>query len=151
MRKPSPTVNTSQRRNKKEEEGVQLLVARYLKKYYPHVRFISDYAAGLKLTQNQAAKRKAMNSGRGWSDIFIAYPSRGYHGLFIELKKDGVAIYVSRGPRKGELVADEQIQIEAVFIKEMNDLGYFARFAVGYQKAVKLIDWYMENEQTSIF
>lgn len=83
--------------------------------------------------------------------MFIAYPSRGYHGLFLELKKDGVSIYVSRGPRKGQLVADEQIIIEAAFLEKMNNLGYFARFAVGFDKTKALIDWYMENENASLF
>jgi len=76
--------------------------------------------------------------------MFIPYPSRGYHGIFLELKRDNVSIYVTRGNRKGQLVADEQIQIEAAFLKRMNDLGYFARFAVGYNVAKKIIDWYME-------
>lgn len=136
---------------KKHEESVQRQVASYLRKEYPGIEFHSDYAAGLKLTENQARIRKLLNSGRGWSDMFIAYPSRGYHGLFLELKKDGVSIYVSRGPRKGQLVADEQIIIEAAFLEKMNHLGYFARFAVGFDKTKALIDWYMENENASLF
>ena len=81
--------------------------------------------------------------------MFIAKPSRGYHGLFLELKKDGVAIYVTKGPRKGELVASEQIEIEAAFLKKMNDEGYLARFAVGFESAKKIIDWYFENENAA--
>jgi len=136
---------------KKHEEGVQKRVARYLRTEYPGVEFHSDYAAGLKLTENQAKIRKSLNSGRGWSDMFIAKMSRGYGGLFIELKKDGVSIYCKTGPRKGQLVADEQIQVEAAFIEKMNHEGYFARFAVGFDKAKALIDWYMENENASLF
>src|SRR5690242_7416569 len=108
---------------KKHEESIQRRVATYLRRWYPDVEFHSDYAAGLKLTENQAKIRKSLNSGRGWPDIFIAYPSRGYHGLFIELKKDGVSIYCKTGPRKGQLVANEQIQIEAEFLDKMNHLG----------------------------
>lgn len=139
--RPYPTT----RRNKKPEEGVQLLVSRYLRKYFPDVDFHSDYAAGLHLTINQAKKRKAMNSGRGWADMFVAYPSRGYHGLFLELKKEGESIYVTRGPRKGQLVADEQIEIEAAFLDRMNKLGYLARFCVGYDAAIELVEWYMDR------
>jgi hypothetical protein len=151
MYRPYPTTAVS-RRNKKPEEGVQILVARYLKKFYPDVSFHSDYAAGLHLTINQAKKRKAMNSERGWADMFIAYPSRGYHGLFLELKKDNVSIYVTKGPRKGELVADGQIAIEAKFLERMNRLGYLGMFAVGYAKAVDIIDWYFDRpKDDSIF
>jgi hypothetical protein len=134
-------------KKKKLEESIQRRVATYLRDSYPGVDFHSDYAAGLKLTESQAKIRKSLNSGRGWSDIFIAKPSRGYHGLFIELKKDGVAIYVTRGPRKGQLVADEQIQIEAAFLARMNTQGYLARFSVGFDQAVKLIDYYFDKPQ----
>lgn len=134
---------------KKLEEGVHKRVARYLKTEYPSVEFHTDYAAGLKLTENQSKIRKSLNSGRGWSDIFIAEPRRGYHGLFIEIKKDGVAIYVSRGPRKGELVANEQIQIEAAFLERMNSKGYLARFGVGFDAIKRLIDWYFERQENA--
>lgn len=133
---------------KKHEESVQRRVATYLRKNYPDVEFHSDYAAGLKLTENQAKIRKSLNSGRGWSDMFIAEPKREYHGLFLELKKDGVSIYCKTGPRKGQLVANEQIEIEAMFLEKMNKKGYFARFAVGFDKTVQIIDWYMEKQQT---
>lgn len=139
-------------KNKKHEESIQRRIATYLKRNYPEVEFHSDYAAGLKLTENQAKIRKSLNSGRGWSDIFIAYPSRGYHGLFIELKREGVSIYCKTGLRKGQLVANEQIQIEAEFLEKMNNLGYCARFGVGYERTVALIDWYMcKPENASLF
>lgn len=138
-------------KHKKHEESIQRRVANYLRKNYPHVEFHSDYAAGLHLTENQAKIRKSLNSCRGWSDMFIAYPSKGYMGLFIELKKDDTAIYVKRGPRKGQLVKNEQIEIEAAFLNKMNGLGYLARFAVGYDSAIKLIDGYFGNLNASLF
>jgi hypothetical protein len=79
--------------------------------------------------------------------MFIAYPSRGYSGLFIELKKDGVSIYCKTGPRKGQLVANEQIEIEAKFLEKMNGLGYCARFGIGYEATIKLIRWYFNQPE----
>ncbi len=146
------TINRTVRyipKHKRHEEALQARVATYLRQHYPHVDFNSDYAAGLHLTMNQARIRKSLQSGRGWSDMFIAYPSRGYHGLYLELKREGVAIYVSRGSRKGKLVSNEQIEVEAAFLKRMNNLGYFGRFAVGYDKATKIIDWYFGAQQTA--
>lgn len=134
---------------KKTEEGIQKRVCTYLRTEYPFIRFHSDYAAGLHLTESQARINKSLQSGRGWSDLFIPFPSRGYHGLFLELKKDGTSIYVTRGPRKGKLVQNEQIIIEADFLRDMNKHGYFARFAIGYDHAVKLIDWYMDRPQNA--
>lgn len=136
---------------RKHEESIQRRVATYLRKNYPNVDFHSDYAAGLKLTHNQARIRKSLNSGRGWSDLFIAHPSRGYHGLFIELKKDGVSIYCKTGPRKGQMVQNEQIEIEAAFLERMNAKGYLALFGVGYEKTVEIIDRYMGKEKFTEF
>lgn len=134
---------------KKHEEALQLRVCSYLRSEYPHVEFHGDYAAGMKLTANQAITRRKMQSGRGWSDIFIAYPSKGFHGMFIELKKEGTNIYVTRGPRKGQFVQNEQILNEAAFIKKMEKLGYFARFGCGYDKTIELIDWYFERPENA--
>lgn len=134
---------------KKHEEALQLAVCRSIRNEFPNLNFHGDYAAGMMLSYNQARVRRAMQSGRGWSDIFIPYPSRGYHGLFIELKKEGTVIYATRGPRKGKLVANEQIQIEAAFLAEMNKLEYFARFACGHDKTMALIRWYMEVPQNA--
>ena len=136
-------------KNKKHELSIQQRVSTYLRRNYPHIDFHSDYGAGLHLTQYQAKVNKSLQSGRGWPDMFIACPSRGYHGLFLELKKNGVAIYVTRGPNKGKLVANEQIQIEAAVLTRLNKLGYYARFSVGYEKAVQLIDWYFERPQNA--
>lgn len=146
-------------KNKKHELGVQQRVATYLRKNYPQVDFHSDYAAGMFLSFNQARVRRSLESGRGWSDMFIAYPmthtlpdgtKKTFAGLFLELKRDGVSIYVQRGPRKGQLVSDEQIMIEAAFLKRMNERGYYARFAVGFTNAVKVIDWYMQKPQNEM-
>lgn len=139
------------RRNKKPEESVQLLACRYLKKFYSDVDFISDFAAGLHMTINQAKKRKAMNSGRGMTDLIVLKPSRGYKALLIDFKKEGTSIYVTKGPRKGELVADEHIREQAAFMERMNKLGYLARFCVGYEQFTKLADWYFDNESTDVF
>lgn len=139
----------------KHEESIQRRVASYLRKHYPDVDFHSDYAAGLKLTKNQARIRKLLQSGRGWSDMFIAWPTvitredgktQAYAGLFLELKKDGTSIYVTRGPRKGKLVQDDQILIEAAFLKRMRDRGYCALFAIGFDDTVRKIDWYLNKK-----
>lgn len=130
-----------------KEEQLQIRVANYLKKNYPQVNFSSN-AAGLYMTIGQAKKWKAMNGERGQPDMTIYYPSRGYYALCLELKRDGVNIYCKIGPRKGQLVANEQIQTEAVVLEELNRLGYLARFVVGYDKACQMIDWYMEKPET---
>lgn len=132
---------------KKREMAVQRAITRYLMSEYPQVDFFNDWASGAYLTTGQNAARLSIQPKTGWSDLFIPYPSRGYHGLFLELKKEGTTIYKKIGPEKGQMVADQQIRAEAEFIERMNKLGYLARFAVGYDKATEIIDWYMERPE----
>jgi hypothetical protein len=129
-------------KNKKYEESVHLMVVSYLRLQYPSVMFRTD-GGGLFLTKSQAGIYKSLNSTSGWPDLFIAYPTAKYKGLFLELKKDGRAIYVTQGPRKGQLVADEGIQKQAVVLQALNRLGYCARFAVGFDHSKQIIDAYM--------
>lgn len=134
---------------KKVEEGTHRRICTFLRRNFPGVYFHSDYAAGMWLTPNQAMIRKSLQSGRGWPDLFIAYPSRGYLGLFIEIKKEGTNVYVKKGSRKGLLSQNPQIIIENEVLQGLKKLGYYTDFGVGYDNTVKLINWYMcvpENE-----
>lgn len=132
--------------NKKREESLQKQVCSYLRKEYPSVIFRTDFTAGrIPLTPNQARQYASLQSGRAFPDLFIFTPSRQFYGLALELKKSGTTIYVKRGPRKGELTADEHVREQALMLKELNRLGYFARFAVGLESAKRFIDWYFER------
>lgn len=145
----------------KHEESLQRQVCTYLRMQYPHVLFRSDYASGLHLTKNQARIHASLQSGKGWPDLFIPYPTdhkqkdgtiRHYHGLFIELKKQGTTVYLKNGPNKGKLTTDLHIQTQAKVLKTLYDIGYYANFAVGIDNALKIIDWYMQKPQNaSIF
>jgi hypothetical protein len=116
----------------KHEESLQRQVCRYLRLQYPNIIFRSDYASGLQLTMNQAAIHKSLQSGRSWPDLFIYKPSRGYSGLALEIKRENNVIYLKRGLRKGLLTSDPHIQEQALMLRELNDLGYFARFGIGF-------------------
>lgn len=137
---------------------LQSQICTYIKMQYPHVIFKSDYGAGLKLTIAQAATQKRLNSSRSFPDLFIYHPiTRGdthYCGLALELKKEGTAIVVSRGPRKGQLVQNEHIREQYMMLRALAKVGYCANFAVGFDDAKKKIDAYfgrIEPENTTIF
>lgn len=118
------------------------MVCNYLRLQYPQVIFRSDYAGTYMAGRAQRAKH-SMQSSRAFPDLQIIQPSRGYHGLFIELKRDGTALYLKTGPRKGKLTLDTHIQEQALMLQSLNNLGYFARFGVGFDKCKRLIDWYL--------
>ena len=162
MRTKTPQATTKHVRRK--EEGVQLRICHYLKKTYPQAVFICDYAAGLNLTDGQRIKMMKMRSDDAMSDINILTPSRGYHGLIIELKEEGVVIYKKDGTlrkstyrrkyyRNNKLFikTGDHIAEQAAYLEKMNKKGYLGRFAIGYDKAKALIDWYFMNEQTTLF
>ena len=131
----------------KREENLQRQVCTYLRLQYPHVIFRSDFASGLHLTMNQAVTNKSLQSSRSFPDLFIYKPmQRGdkyYAGLALELKKEGTTIYVKIGPRKGELVSDPHIIEQAEMLRELNRLGYLARFGVGFDQCKRIVDWYL--------
>jgi hypothetical protein len=116
---------------KQRERSIQRAITKHLLQEYPGVDFFNDWASGAYLTKGQNLARLGIQPNAGWADLFIPYPSRGYHGLFVELKREGVKIY----RRDGKMVTNDQIQLEAQFITRMNKLGYLARFAIGYDKA----------------
>jgi len=132
----------------KHEESLQKQICTYLKLQFPSVIFRSDYASGLHLTMNQAVIHKSLQSGRSFPDLFLFAPrvhgNKHYCGMALELKREHTAIYVTRGPRKGELVADPHLREQALMISELNALGYFARFGVGFDNCRRLIDWYLQ-------
>lgn len=134
----------------KPETWLQIKVAEYLSENYPDVIFHSDFGSGVKLPPYLAKIQAAQNAGRrSYPDIFIAEPRRDItqkdhwlHGLYIELKAEGVRVY----KRNGELVADKHIREQAEMLAKLREKGYAAEFSVGFAETQILIDEYMKGE-----
>lgn len=134
------------------EAELQTQVADYIRLRYPKVLFHSDFGSGIKLTMGQAIKQKRQNGGRrAWPDMFIAEPRKaiisegehtrlvaGYHGLFLELKKDGTRLKKKNGDWASEHIAEQAEVLEELYIR-----GYVAHFAVGFEDAKRIIDGYL--------
>ena len=133
-----------------KEEVIQQQVADYLRLQYPDVIFHSDFGSGTKLTMGQAVRQKRLNGGRrAWPDMFIAEPAprcidggwdNEYHGLFIELKKDG-----TRLKKKDGAWASEHLAEQADLLDRLEFRGYKAVFAVGFDEAKEAIDGYLKR------
>lgn len=124
----------------KREENLQIAVCNYLRYQYPNVEFMCDLASGMKLTMGQAVKAQRMRSTKGWPDLFIAAPSGAYHGLFIELKREG-----ERLKKKDGSWASEHIEWQNTIHEKLLRTGYMACFAVGFDEAKKVIDDYFSK------
>lgn len=121
------------------ESELQANVALYIKMQYPEVLFHSDFGSGIKLKPWQAKAQKIQNGGRrAWPDMFIAEPKKNYHGLFIELKKEGTRLKKKNGDW-----ASSHIEEQCEVLNTLEALGYKAKFAVGLEEALALIDDYL--------
>lgn len=71
---------------------------------------------------------KKMGLRPGASDLFFAYPTKKYHGLFIEMKTD-----------KG---FPTKLQID--FLKTMNEVGYYSVICHGWEEAKLILTSYLK-------
>lgn len=74
-----------------------------------------------------AARMKAEGVRAGVFDIFLPVARRQYHGLFIEMKKPGGKLSEAQQKKADEYAAD----------------GYAAYMCDHWEKAVKVIMWYL--------
>jgi hypothetical protein len=79
---------------------------------------------------NYRKKLTKMGLKKGVSDFFLAYPTKTYHGLWIELKRK----------EKFNISTEQQ-----EWIVKMKSKGYAAYFAYGWEHARYLILTYLES------
>lgn len=126
-------------KHKRAEENVQLAICKYLRDKYPaDMIWFCDLASGMKMPLWLAARNKRMRSCRGLPDLFISESRGGFHGLYIELKKEGAVIFnKSGGPY------DKHIKEQQDVLRRLRDKGYRAEFGIGYDQCVSIIDTYL--------
>lgn len=120
------------------ERDVATQLAQYLQLRYPDVIYRFDLAADLKLTPGQARRHKIMHPKRGHPDLFLAEPRAGFHGLFIEIKKDGVRLFTKTGKAASDHIAEQ-----ADMLDQLRARGYTAEFGVGFDDCKRIIDEYL--------
>ena len=103
----------------------------------PRLRLLNASLNGMRASSiHQAVAAKKSGMKKGYPDVFLPVAARGWHGLFIELKrKDGKASDVSR----------EQHQ----WLLDLNEQDYQAVIAFGWEQAVRLIEGYLGMEQAT--
>lgn len=120
------------------EEQLHRGVCSYLRLQHPKVMFNTDLS-GIRLTQGQAKKLPGLRSSRGMPDLFIMEPRGSYHGLFIELKRDGEKLHQKNGKWK-----NTHIEEQAEILSKLKMRGYKANFAIGFDEAREIIDEYLK-------
>lgn len=126
------------------EAELQVMLAEYLSLQHPGVLFHSDFGSGVKLTPGQAVRQKKQNGGkRAWPDLFIATPTNLFHGLFVELKREG-----TRLKKKNGEWATVHIAEQAEVLGQLRERGYEAVFACGFNEAREIIDAHIARSRT---
>lgn len=88
-----------------------------------------------KRSEQQGFNLKLMGLRPGASDLLIFYPTKTYHGLFLELKRNKK--YTPSERRTNTWVAQEE------FLKLVKSVGFEGKFCYGYLDAIKIIDAYL--------
>lgn len=68
-----------------------------------------------------------------------------YRGLFLELKAEGITLTRRDGTYK-----DNHLTDQAEVLKQLNNMGYYATFACGFDKAKEIIDWYITGRKITL-
>jgi hypothetical protein len=100
---------------------------------------------GLLIKLNNEGKR---SEGQGWNlklmgmepgafDLFLAYPTKTYHGLWIEVKQN-------RKYSPSEM-AKSSFSAQLKFGERMISVGFAAHFCYGWEDGKKIIEDYISN------
>lgn len=122
------------------EAQLQEDVCAYIRLRYPDTIFNSD-GAGNNVSRAQAGRNKMLRSDSGYPDLFVSEPRGKYHGLYLELKREGVTVFL----KDGSLSTDEHIRKQEHMLDRLQQRGYAADFAIGFDEATAKIDWYFRQ------
>ena len=121
-------VSANRRHAEDDHQAAVIAWARLNERKFPALRWLFHVPNGGKRNAREAARLQAQGVIAGVADLVLPYPSREYHGLFIELKAEG-----------GKLSENQR-----AFLQAMVSRGYCAQVAVGSKAAIELIEWYLQ-------
>jgi len=120
------------------EFQLQCLVAEYLRRQYPNVKFLSDVRASLKLTIPQQVRAKKIQAdGFACPDLMIFAVRGTYAGMFLELKAE------SPYRKDGCLRVDAHLARQMDAIEHLRGEGYHADFYWDFDTTQAAIDRYL--------
>jgi hypothetical protein len=115
------------------EDDEQALLFRKLTLYYPNIRQLTFHIPnGGKRTKLEAIRLRAQGVTAGVPDIFCAFASGEYHGLFIEMKKP-----IVKGESKPAISPAQKLMIEHLLFQ-----GYCVKVCYGCAEALDTIVQY---------
>lgn len=129
--------STTKKFHLKPEDRTRMAILDYCRLRYPNLyeTVIGIFNEGNRSrSTNKILPRLGLRKGA--SDLFFALPKNGYHGLWMEIKKDGWKYTISQ---------KEHIENQTKFINQMVSLGYMGKMVIGTDEGIKLLDAYMKK------
>lgn len=124
-----------------KEESLHSGLCRWLRMQYRGVIFNSDMS-GVRLHRGLQGKVARLRSHKGQPDITIYEMKHGFGGLLLELKAEGTRILL----KDGSMTKDKHIREQAEILKQLQNRGYLANFAVGIDESMAVINWYLAGQ-----
>ncbi len=121
-----------------KENDLHLAICNYIKLQYKGIIFTSENS-GLRVFWKQAKMLKKTRSCSGLPDIWILEPRKGYHGLLLEIKREGTKIY----KKDGDMRKDAHLKEQEEILHQLKQKGYMAEFVVGFDNAKAILDFYL--------
>ncbi len=95
-----------------------------------------------KRTDAQGWNLKLLGMSPGASDLFLAYPTRKFHGLWLEVKQN-------RQYTPSEM-AKPSWQAQIKFLERMNSVGFAGHFCYGWEHGKRIIENYLLSNSDPI-
>lgn len=99
---------------------------------FPELAGVLSIPNGAPMSRRARGRMVAEGMLSGASDLFLPVARRGFHGLFMEVKK-----------KDGRVSPDQKAFI--VFVTEQ---GYFAKVVFGLDELIETTRWYLTKEDT---
>lgn len=105
---------------------------------WPCLEWLFHVPNGGSRSKIEGQRFKAMGVRRGVSDLLLLHPSKGFHGLCIEMKHEATGL---SDIAKEKMVSDEQRK----FLTYQSQQGYACGVCYGYQEAICALEWYLSD------
>lgn len=161
--------------DQRPEQTIQKQLVAYIRLQYPKALMIANPQSSIKMTVGQAVKAKTQGFESGQPDLMLVKKKKkpgikfagvvvrysDYSGLAIELKKDGIKLF--KKWRQDKVIGlsgtayrqwlkakmkpwkTEHLETQFNYLMRLKAEGFKVSFAIGFDKAKKIIDQYMKG------
>jgi hypothetical protein len=132
----------ARRASRFEEENIVNAWAKWFKATYPGVPFTVDKVAQRR-SKLGGVIHKASAYQSGNPDIFIQCAKGGFHGAYIEQKKDDSIFY--KGTRVLRPGSDNHNILQSLYHADLREQGYWCMFSISLEATKKITERYMSG------